>query len=383
MDSQSSQSKQAQGEEHKVNTQDESLKFSLNAGAMDFVPGSVPADAEAVLNRPKVVVEKVFVEGTQLATGNVEGVLDLPAYAIQDAIFQGTYSKLNYLVNDQIHCFDYQKSSWTTFTEISHDPKVTFRKYSQAIFTANNNTFYVIGGLSKQQLKGKRKTLKVRIGQDFGKRIEELSYDKKLIQGRYLHTCVLLGDKIYAMGGQSNPKTYLNTVEVLDQEGWKSAPSMNIPRSNFTSFVYQNAIYVAGGFSGQKELSHHIERYEVGSDSWQMIELTTPMYAGMTVIPRMKDYDTVWLIGGFNGESSTKRVVEFNSKTYEVAETGKDLLFPVSMGVTCWYGSYNYYVFSGGIEVIGQVFDKGEWKKYEVIPQISHIEAASFPAFRK
>jgi hypothetical protein len=380
MESDSTHSKHASASQHQSNLHSdpsqaseirqiekglEEFKISLSPDANEFVPGAPSSLRES--EKPQVIIEEVA----------------LKSYKISEDLFQGNYSHLNYLVNNQLHCFNYQENTWTAHTLVSGDPKVRFSKYSQAIFTIADNVFYVIGGLSKRQLAGKRKTLKVRIAMVSGQRAEEVDNDYRLNQGRYLHSCVIAGGKIYAIGGQSDPKTYLKSVEVLDNSGWSSAPSLNIARSNFTSFVYNDAIYVAGGFSGTKQLSNFVEKLEIGSGSWQVIELPVPMYAGMALIPTKRDYETVWLVGGFNGDASTNRVIEFNAKTHEVSETGKNLLFPVSMGATCWYANYNYWVFSGGVEVLGQKYEKGTWSEYKIIPQINHIEAASYPTFRK
>lgn len=96
----------------------------------------------------------------------------------------------------------------------------------------------------------------------------------------------MLDDWLYAIGG-SHYKSSLKSVERYDSvtNEWTSVQSMQFPRSNFDTSVYDNKICSIGGYGGISEIKH-CELYDPSKDKCSRISDLNK--------PRM-DHQSSWL----------------------------------------------------------------------------------------
>nr|WP_275447086.1 kelch repeat-containing protein [Pseudoalteromonas sp. Of7M-16] len=94
---------------------------------------------------------------------------------------------------------------------------------------------------------------------------------------RWSHTANAIDNQIYAIGGQSTVSiggnSTISSVEVfnLETQQWTARASMDTPRDNHASCVYDGEIYVFGGRNGPTTLTT-VEKYNPADDSWSYRE---------------------------------------------------------------------------------------------------------------
>lgn len=84
--------------------------------------------------------------------------------------------------------------------------------------------------------------------------------------GRYNYAATTINDKIYAAGGQTEEKSYSQSVECYDpiEDKWSELASMNYPRARFALEELKGNLYAFG---------HHksIERYDPVENQWTVV----------------------------------------------------------------------------------------------------------------
>jgi RHS repeat-associated protein len=124
---------------------------------------------------------------------------------------------------------------------------------------------------------------------------------------------VAVGDKIYAIGGQSG-STYYATVEEYNPatNQWTTKTSMPTARSYFGSVVYDGKIYCIGGYTGS--YSNKVEVYDPAGNSWQTLSNmpTARREAGVAELD-----GKIYAFGGYNGSYlATAQEYDVQSNTW-------------------------------------------------------------------
>jgi len=92
--------------------------------------------------------------------------------------------------------------------------------------------------------------------------------------GIHGHQAVALPDSIYILGG-STGREQSSAMWKLDPSTFEITclPSMNIPRSDFTSMVSHNCnfIYAIGGLNSQQGALNSVERFDLVLQQWSFV----------------------------------------------------------------------------------------------------------------
>lgn len=95
------------------------------------------------------------------------------------------------------------------------------------------------------------------------------------IGGRIYATIANLSGKLYVIGGLSNSKTFLSSVECYDPaiNAWSNVAPMISKRSKARAGVVNGHIYVVGGTDSKDESNNlsTIERYDQQKNEWTMV----------------------------------------------------------------------------------------------------------------
>nr|XP_039264566.1 kelch-like protein 12 [Styela clava] len=85
-------------------------------------------------------------------------------------------------------------------------------------------------------------------------------------------SAVILGEKIYVLGGYTDKHQDFDTVKIYNpqQNKWKSLNKMLVPRGLFRTFAIQSEIYAVGGWPDNLD---SMEIYNMDKDKWEMTEI--------------------------------------------------------------------------------------------------------------
>ncbi|TFG95234.1 MAG: T9SS type A sorting domain-containing protein [Calditrichales bacterium] len=133
---------------------------------------------------------------------------------------------------------------------------------------------------------------------------------------RYGHGSVVLGDSIYVIGGATNGRNALRTVDMYDPSNnrWIGVFSeMNYPRMYFAAVCFKGNIFVFGG-RNLDTLESTVEVYTPANNRWQVISRMPTPREGLSAV--VMD-SSVWIIGGqaISAEQAFTLVERFNLTT--------------------------------------------------------------------
>jgi N-acetylneuraminic acid mutarotase len=130
-----------------------------------------------------------------------------------------------------------------------------------------NNIVYVTGGRNGTTLATVERAL---IAPNLG--LGSFTATSNLIAAREGHTSVVLGDKLYVIGGRATPTPYRATIEVATINGdgtlgafATASMSLQVPRAFHTSAVVGRYLYVFGGENAGTNLAS-VERAPISAD---------------------------------------------------------------------------------------------------------------------
>ena len=146
----------------------------------------------------------------------------------------------------------------------------------------------------------------------------------KMTKARYTFSCEKLGNYIYAIGGReygADKIAIFNNCERFDliTKKWEYIGSLNIGRCTSNSFIYNNEIYVAGGFTPNSKRTNTIEVYRENSNTWEMlgIELKECIEASVFVA---RENQIHFFGGRLNKKGDTDDKYSFNIEEGDLAE---------------------------------------------------------------
>ena len=144
---------------------------------------------------------------------------------------------------------------------------------------------------------------------------------------RYAHMSIIHKGNLYVFGG----RTYglddgiMNNCEMLDLPNlsknfkWNSIALMNKPRCTGFVVIYQEQIYVFGGYTGAKKRSRKIERYNEPQNVWEILDfkLKEGVEAG-SIYPI--DLDEFVIVGGNNKDGLSNKAYLYNIQEASIKE---------------------------------------------------------------
>ncbi|XP_076817188.1 ectoderm-neural cortex protein 1-like [Clavelina lepadiformis] len=99
-----------------------------------------------------------------------------------------------------------------------------------------------------------------------------------MIQRRARHATVAHRGLLYALGGEPNRSSALESVEYYDGISWKEAASMNKPRYDFSAVVLNDQVYAIGG--GDEDDLTSVELYDLRANAWHDVASMTKQRHG-------------------------------------------------------------------------------------------------------
>ncbi len=97
-----------------------------------------------------------------------------------------------------------------------------------------------------------------------------------MLKPRFYHSSVMVGGKIYVMGGRSGdfPAPLEKTVEMYDPvlDEWTFVADMKTARGVFSAEVVGNKIYVMGGATGPTGSLQSMEVYDPQTNTWTLLD---------------------------------------------------------------------------------------------------------------
>ena len=138
---------------------------------------------------------------------------------------------------------------------------------------------------------------------------------------------VVFNDNIYALGG--NFKDYNSKNQILRScerynsqlNKWATIDSMSIARKNASAAIYNNCIYIAGGFNEYGVTERSVEKYDFQSETWSEVVPMTTARSHFALTP----FDNcLWAIGGLGDDKQALSSVEsydFKSNKWKPEES--------------------------------------------------------------
>ena len=205
--------------------------------------------------------------------------------------------------------------------------------------------------------------------------INDIKMIKPMRIKRHSHSCVFLSNNIYCIGGygynmdKSNPSTSktisLKSCEKYDiiTKEWKPIKELNSARAFFGNCIYNDNIFVFGGYDNENILSS-IEKYEPITDIWITYHIKLPIkIAELGVINYNNKF--IFLLGGVDENKNLLDNIyigrlDHNYINYSWKD-GPRLICPRNTRNNSFYINNNIYVVGGSSE--------GICEKYSLIKQ--------------
>ena len=97
-----------------------------------------------------------------------------------------------------------------------------------------------------------------------------------MIDIRYTFSTVYHKNKVYALGGRiygDDNVSLLKKCEVFDfgTNKWTQIADMSVPRCTSSAFIYNDQLWVMGGYTGRYQRTKKIERYIAAENCWEPI----------------------------------------------------------------------------------------------------------------
>ena len=213
--------------------------------------------------------------------------------------------------------------------------------------------------------------------------INEVKILKSMKKPRYNHACIFLNNYIYCIGGYEhiNKKnaiiSTISSCEKYDikQNKWKLIREMTHPRACMGKCIYNEQIFVFGGYCNKLLLSS-IEKYEPYSDIWITFSIKLPKkIAEMGVINI--DNKFIFLLGGIDEDKNPISKMYIGRFDHNITKdnswiNGQDLICPRITGSSAFYWNKNIYVVGGSIEGICEKYSMNT-KKWNMIESYNSI----------
>jgi hypothetical protein len=137
----------------------------------------------------------------------------------------------------------------------------------------------------------------------------------KMSNIRYTFPSINCNGYVYVIGGREfggDKTAIMSKTERLNllTLKWEELPDLNVKRCTSNAFVYNNEVYVAGGYTNKVARTDVIEKFDENSFSWTKLEikLATPVEASVHMIKN----NMVYLMGGREKKGDCKAIQYFD-----------------------------------------------------------------------
>lgn len=190
---------------------------------------------------------------------------------------------------------------------------------------------------------------------------------------RYAHISVVFRNKLFIIGGFAagthENETILKTCQTLDLTNpsatWTNTGGLNYPRACGFCIIYNDKLYIMGGYSGNAGRTKNVEVYNEATNSWDIADFKIPRGIEYAVACTA-DKDELHIIGGNVRQGVVRSNVLFNLRTRTFTSKRsmhKERVFhkALSTGSDIW-------IFGGEEEDTVEVYDihRDEWKYSDV-----------------
>ena len=208
--------------------------------------------------------------------------------------------------------------------------------------------------------------------------INDIKILKPMKRKRYSHSCIYLQNEIYCIGGYgyNNDKTNNSSSKIISLKScekydiknkeWKNIKDLNSARACFGKCIYNNNIFVFGGYDNKNILSS-IEKYEPITDIWITYHIKLPIkIAELGVINLNNKY--IFLLGGVDENNNLLDNVYIGRLDHNIInyswKEGPKLICPRKIRNNCFYLNNYIYVIGGSSEGICEKYSliKTKWE---------------------
>ncbi|CAD8191375.1 unnamed protein product [Paramecium octaurelia] len=201
----------------------------------------------------------------------------------------------------------------------SETPKIVLK--NMACVQVNESTVYLSGGINENYQEVSNNVYRYNVDENIFRNLPSMNiprYTHQLIYNKY-------DQKLYALGGRSygqGSEGILNSCECYDfQKGkWEMIAPMNCRRATFFSILFEQKIYVFGGYTDVRKRSKKIEKYE--NNQWVLLKLKLHYGIEQGVLYQ-NDKKELFILGGQSAEGIIDRhqVVDFTKQISYIGKT--------------------------------------------------------------
>lgn len=217
------------------------------------------------------------------------------------------------------HIYGYDTRS-ESFTQIP--TPVNFETFNMSAVVYDSNHIYLTGGVNSDASVITNKVFVYNPHLNTAEQLPPFSIP------RYAHQVALFKDHLYVIGGLGYDKiaedggeqeNILNSVERYSfaTKQWTTIGNLNYGRSLALTLIYQDALYVLGGYTGLAKRARSIERFNPEANAWEIMPFKLPYgleatYAFSPAPHRLQ------VIGGqsISGATNLNYVYNFADGTY-------------------------------------------------------------------
>lgn len=176
-------------------------------------------------------------------------------------------------------------------------------------------------------------------------------------QGRLCHTGVVFEDKMYIFGGHTTQPAseYFHTVNQdlyaysFDTRQWNQVSNDGVKRTEHTTIVYKDAMYVFGGYSGVG-YENSVVSFNFKSNEWKTLEVTGTAPSARSAHTAVLYGDKMYVFGGWNGSNCMNDLYEVDLITNTWS------LIPAKGDLPCARCSHGAVVLPDGASSVMYIF---------------------------
>ncbi|CAD8126653.1 unnamed protein product [Paramecium sonneborni] len=185
----------------------------------------------------------------------------------------------------------------------------------------NECTVYLSGGISENYQEVSKNVYRYNVDENIFRNLPQMNiarYTHQLMYNKY-------DSKLYALGGRSygqGSEGILNSCECYDfQKGkWEMIAPMNFKRATFFSILYEQKIYVFGGYTDVRKRSKKIEKLE--NQKWVLLNVKLQYGVEQGVLYQNQQKE-LFILGGqsVDGIIDKHQVIDFNKQISYISKT--------------------------------------------------------------
>ena len=223
-------------------------------------------------------------------------------------------------------------SSNETFINLPKSPSLQIYNYGQAI-SMTKDLIALTGGTNKEKSYISSQAFL------YNKDTNNVSVLPNMSQSRFSHISVYHKNRLCVFGGRSKPGdnnilSHCEYVNITDEKNyspyWTPMPESLLKRCTGFALIYNDEIYLIGGYTGQRKRSKKIEKFSWDTQTWEIINLRLLYGAERGLILPGNNPNEFMIFGGKIRSGDTNLIFTYNlaSQTYSYVKemTGERVL---------------------------------------------------------